>query len=172
MNPPPVPQSSVTKSRLFSIVTSILVITFAADFLFWFVTPGLSLALFVLVLTGAVMANRKTRELHKGEIFVVLLICGAAIQAAVEISFSNVLTLVVLLVILNGEAFFHELSPGWPRWSESIWSFVKTPVRWLLLLAAVGRRRAAEKATAPSPSSLRVDCAFACRRCSSPSSSQ
>ncbi len=144
MNPPPLPEDRVTKPRLFSITLSVFLITFSGDFLFWFVTPGLSLALFVLVLTAAVMANRTSREFRRGEIFTLLLVCGAAFQAGVEISFSNILVLLVLLVVLTGEAFFGRLSPGWPRWSESLWSFVKTPVRWLLLLGEIGRQRTAE----------------------------
>lgn len=155
MNANPIFQpEGVSNQRLLSIFTTILAITAAADFLFWYQQPGLSLAIFLLVLAAAIFTNRTAAGFRKGPLLVALLLLGTAWQTALELSFSNLLVALVLLILLSGECFFPTLSAGWPRWSEALWSLAKTPARWLWLLAAVGRRPGAANELASSASRL------------------
>ncbi|MEA3187295.1 MAG: hypothetical protein QOD99_1125 [Chthoniobacter sp.] len=143
MNPPeiPLPPPIVSRRRLSVIAALVLLITAVADFLFWYELPGISLSIFVVILGGAVWGNKRAGVRIPAAIAVTVLLVGAAAQSAIEISFSNVLVTIALLVALTGESFYAMLPTGWPRWSEALWSFAKTPARWLRILATVSRSK-------------------------------
>lgn len=157
MNQPPSPTSTneIPDRRFLTIAAAILSVTVAADFLFWYETPGVSLAIFVVVLAITIFANAPKRW-SNGALLAAALLFGAAAQSAVEISFSNILVILVLLVVLMGEEFFASLPAGWPRWSEAVWSSVKTPARWLRLLAILSQRRGLDAAGAAVSATARV----------------
>ena len=50
------------------------------------------------------------------------------------------LVLLVLTLALAGETYYEPLRSGWSRWSEQMWTMVKTPGRWIWLLLEIGKR--------------------------------
>ena len=144
MSPGANAQSFPADRRLALVIISVLGITVAADFLFWYQQPGLSLSLFVIILAAAILFNRRSSQ-FRGYTFVALsLLLGAIIQSAIEISFSNILVLLVLLAVLMGEAFFSDLPSIWARWSEALWSYLKVLGRWAWLFSALSQREKAD----------------------------
>jgi hypothetical protein len=134
--------AAVSDRRLLTILSWVFAITALADFLFWYETPGLSLALFTVVLMITIVANGRVVRCNLRVLLVVALLLSAAAQSAIEISFSNVLITLVLLCALIGETSYAPLTTLWARVSEAIWSLVKTPGRWAWLLRACTRKDA------------------------------
>lgn len=91
-----------------------------------------------------IAANRPRHSFNRRTIFIAALLLGACVQTAIEISFSNVLVLLVLLLLLMTETFYVTLPSGWPRWSEGLWAFVKAPGRWFWLRQKLAENRSSE----------------------------
>ena len=139
------PQNSIktavtreSENRLGLLLVSLVAIAAFADFCFWRDNPRLSVGLFVLGLAALVLLNREgdSRWSHRA-IILTALICGGAVEAAFDFCFSNIVVLLALLFALAGETYYPSLRSGWSRWSEALWSFVKTPGRWIWLTLAV-----------------------------------
>jgi hypothetical protein len=73
-------------------------------------------------------------------VFLLALICGAAVESAIELCFSNVLVLLLLTLALGGETRYQALASGWSRWSEQLWCMIKTPGRWFWLVLEIAKR--------------------------------
>src|SRR4051812_38401652 len=76
------PIASVSDRRLTKVLLSVVSMVVAADFLFWYEPPGLSLALFVIVLASVIIANADLRQIKPRGFFVALLLLAAAVQSA------------------------------------------------------------------------------------------
>ncbi len=88
----------------------------AADFLFWGAEPGLSVALFVLVLAAVIAGIRKTGGGGLAPAWpVFVLLAGAAMAAAVDFGFANFCVLAVLFLVLAGETLYDDRPRLWAR---------------------------------------------------------
>lgn len=121
------------------ILASAAGLTLLGDFLLWPATPGLSWGLFVLALGAAVVLNRPRRVWSRRVALWLALLLATACQSAVEISFSNVLVSLALIIVLVGESSYPGLAPGWERASEALWALAKAPGRWLWASAAAAK---------------------------------
>ncbi len=116
-----------------------LLITIAADWLFYDTPPGASVVLFIPLLIAALLANRLRQAFDSFSLAMLLLLSGAAVQSIVEISFSNVLVLGALLVALMGQTFHQQLPRLWTRWVEALLGLLKSAGRWFWLLGELNR---------------------------------
>jgi hypothetical protein len=120
-------------SRELTALTSVLLLITLGDYLLWGAWPGLALGIFVLLTAAALLLNR-SHAWNRASAVALLLLLPTAAQTGIEQSFSNLLVLIALLVVLFGETTFGSLRAGWARWSEAIWSFCKPISGWLWLL--------------------------------------
>ncbi|MGC3990306.1 MAG: DUF4173 domain-containing protein [Chthoniobacteraceae bacterium] len=129
--PPP-----TSKSELRALGLALLLLVLG-DFLFWPAAPGVSLACFAAASLLALALQHRT-ALFRGKTWLALPLFAASLVATVwQISFSNVLVLLLLLCILVGETSYPALATGWARWSEAAFAFFKAPLRWLWLRRAL-----------------------------------
>lgn len=105
-------------------------LTFLSNFLLWPALPGLSWGLFVVTL-GVASALSPCSSWSRRLALLLTLLLLTACQSAVEISFSNVVVSLALIVAIVGEASYPGLLPGWERTSEALWALAKAPGRWL-----------------------------------------
>jgi hypothetical protein len=98
--------------------------------------------LFAIGAAGIILLNRPELKWTRRAICLAALMCGAAVESAIDLCFSNVLVLVALLLAFAGETYYETLRSGWSRWSEAVWSLAKTPFRWLWLIVEVGKQAA------------------------------
>ena len=108
----------------------------AGDFLCWGTCPGISLGIFLLLAASALLAVRAPSLNHRAAIAFLLLL-PAAVQTGIEQSFSNVVALSGLIVVILGETAFEDLRAGWPRWSEAIVALCKPVTGWMWLVKLV-----------------------------------
>lgn len=139
--PPPLPAPCPPEPLLPTLAATALA-TFAGDFLLWPADPGISLAIFVAVITALLLAHRASRGCSPRAWFAAALLLGAGVQAAFEICLTNVAVLVVLLLVLIGETTFPQLAAGWARWWEAIVTMCAAPARWFWLFGAMAERPA------------------------------
>src|SRR5271163_2214924 len=134
------PIESAKAWRLRCLLVGLAGMTALADFCLWRAQPGLSVGLFAIGAAGIILMYRPGMRWTGWSVCIVALICGAAVESAIELCFSNVLVLLVLTLALAGETYYEPLRSGWSRWSEQLWTMVKTPGRWLWLLLEIGKR--------------------------------
>ncbi len=121
---PPIPE------RLFKIFASTAGLTLLGNFLLWPAVPGLSWGLFLIVAGAVLVLNRPRCAWNRTSAVLSGLLLITACQSAVEISLSNVLVSLALLVALVGEVSYPSLAAGWERGSEALWALAKAPGRW------------------------------------------
>jgi len=119
------------------IFATALGVTLVGDFLLYGIKPGLSWGLFLAVLGVALALNRPRAAWTRTTAVLFGLFALTAVQSAVEISFSNVLVSLALLVGLVGETSYPGLRSGWERNSEALWAFAKAPGRWPWAMAQI-----------------------------------
>ena len=133
--PPPLtaPNETVEPSPL-RIIINTLGFTLLCDFLFWGAVPGLSVTLFIITVCAALLLNRpltfwsqNNSGIHCG---LLVLLFATAVQSAVELSFSNILVALVLIVGFLGEMSYPHLHSYWERWSAASGALLKAPGRW------------------------------------------
>jgi hypothetical protein len=132
------PAQRDTARGLEFVLLSLACMVALADFCLWRESPGLSVGLLAAGAAGIILINRPGMRWTRSAVFIVALLCGAAVESAIDLCFSNGLVLLVLLLALAGETYYGTLQSGWSRWSEQIWTMVKTPGRWIWLLLEVG----------------------------------
>lgn len=126
-------------TTLETLLVSLAAMTALADFCLWRPNPGVSVGVFALGAMAIIVLNRRgIRWTWRGACLVAL-ICGAVVESAIGVCFSNVLVLMVLMPALAAETYYEPLRSGWSRWSEGIWSMAKTPLRWVWLLREVAK---------------------------------
>jgi hypothetical protein len=138
---PPAP-----RPRYEYLLISIFGIVAAADICFWDVTPGVSFGLFALIAGLIIVLNRAESFRNRRTCCIFALLIAAACESANSFSFSNGLVLLILLGVLAGESWYLSLPPGWSRWSETIWSSIKTPGQWIWLLQQISKKPAHDPA--------------------------
>lgn len=112
------------------VLLTTLLLTAAGDYLFWPGPPGVSLSLFTFTAGAALACNRPRSASTPPTLVASALLAASAVQSSVEISFSNVLVLALLGLVLAGETSYPALSSHWARWSEAVVAFAKAPLRW------------------------------------------
>ncbi|MHA3770672.1 DUF4153 domain-containing protein [Verrucomicrobiota bacterium sgz303538] len=123
--PPPLPIAQLGR-----VLLPALALTCGADFLFWNTTIGANLGIFACVAAGLHLASQGKRQWNRSTWIAVGFLAATAVQSAVEISLSNVIVLVALLVWLLGESWFQHLPSSWGRWIEAQFALVRAPERW------------------------------------------
>lgn len=114
-----------------------LLLVVLGDFLFWPASPGISLAIFAAASLLALVAHHRA-GIFRGSTRVALPLFAVSVLAtAWQVSFSNVLVLLILLCVLVGETSYPALATGWARWSEAAFAFFKAPFRWFWLRRAL-----------------------------------
>lgn len=136
--PPPLPAPSTPETAL-RIFASALGVVLLGDFLLWPASPGVSWGLFLAGLGTAMALNRPRAAWTRRTLALCGLLLATAAQSAVEISFSNGLAGLALLVALVGETYYTSLRPGWERVSQAIWAVIKAPGRWFWASGAFAR---------------------------------
>ena len=116
------------------------VLVVLGDFLFWNFSPGLSLAIFAAAV-AAIMLLRKGRAAWQARVLIPFgLLLVSAVQAAIEMSFTNLAVIAALFAIMMGELYYTHLAAGWARWSESIVAWLCASGRWVWLAQAVSEQ--------------------------------
>jgi hypothetical protein len=149
------PESPRVSWRL---MLSLLIVPILADLCFWRQNPRLSVGLFALGVTGVVLLNRPALRWTRNVTLLTFLMAGAAAESMIDLCFSNVVVLLVLTIALAGETFYDPLRPGWSRCSETLWTLVKTPARWVFFGLAMfaGARRDKDSVSSGARTLLRV----------------
>ena len=111
-------------------ITGCLITVFAADFLFWGVAPGISVSLFGVILLTVILALRPSAVLlSRTTLLLTLLLVGALLSSALEISFTNICVQLALFTMLSGETFFINRSQFWARWLSQAGAIIQFPGR-------------------------------------------
>jgi hypothetical protein len=131
------PETAPELGRLF---LSLAATSALADFCFWKDIPGLSVGLFAIGMAGIILLNRPRMRWTLRVVGMEALICGAAVESAIDLCFSNVLVLLTLTLALAGETYYDALRGGWSRSSEVVWTMSKTPARWIWLMVEVASK--------------------------------
>ena len=107
---PPLDPSSDSPKQILMAIAGCILTVISADQLLWGATPGISLSLFGLILMGVILATRSHVVLHSAIISIIsVLLVGALVSSALEISFTNVCILVSLFTLLAGDDGFPKL---------------------------------------------------------------
>lgn len=109
---------------------AVLLVVALADFLLWGHAPGLSLALFTLALGAVPLLARGAAAWSRVSAGAAVLLLGAVVQMAIEISFSNLLVATLVLLVLHGEVHFAAAAPPIYRWLETQLAMLRSPARW------------------------------------------
>jgi hypothetical protein len=130
--PATLPEPPVHLPRLF-IGLALAVAVF--DLCFWNCNnwPGLSLAVFVTALAGAILVNRRTATWNHRALLILTLLALSIFAAVVETGTTNTLALLMLLVALAGETYFDQTESSWGRWLSQVVALAFAPGRvfWL-----------------------------------------
>jgi Domain of unknown function (DUF4173) len=157
VNPEAISDSTMARPEsrsLGRILAPVALATVVADFLFWRSCPGVSVGIFLAVLAAMLLAMMRGRPGFR--IGIVAVALGACcVQAGIELSMSNVLASVALLLALAGEVFQSQMAGLWERFAESLLAMMTAPMRWLGLgVAAI-----------PGPGTLRTSASSFTTRC-------
>ena len=136
---PPSMPGQVQPEPVLRILVSATFLTLVADFLLWAATPGLSWALFLVAVCLAVGLNRPRAVWSRTSAIMLGLLLATAAQSAVEISFTNVVVALALMIGLVGETSYPSLRSGWERYSEGLWAAMKAPGRWFWAFGALAK---------------------------------
>jgi len=132
---PPIPNAeSEPPLRLFRLLGGLALVVATFDLCFWDAHHfGFCVAVFGLILTGALMANRASGAQKRTTRFMLLLAIGAALAAAVETGATNTLVWISLTIALAGDTFFRGVGEPWGRWLSQIVALAGAPGRlfWL-----------------------------------------
>ena len=109
-----------------------------ADFLFWRSTAGVSVGIFFAALAGTLLALVRNRPQFR-LVVIVAAVGACCVQAGIELSLSNFLAEMTLILALTGEVFQAQLAGLWPRFSEALFGSITAPTRWLGLAAIATR---------------------------------
>jgi hypothetical protein len=138
---PPVPNdASIDKNNaeppvhLSRLLSGLMVTIVAFDSCFWNVNSmGLSVAVFVVILAGVILANRQTLPGKLSVRGILILLAGGALGAAIETGITNTLVLLILIIVLAGQTYFQSVESMWGRWLSQVVALVRAPGRifWL-----------------------------------------
>lgn len=121
---------ATAQERLLPVIVTSAVLTWLGDFLFWNQVPGISVAVFALIIGISLLVFPGERRASRSACIAAVLLVLACIATTLENSFSNVVVLIALLAVLMGERHFREVKGSWARWSESFVAWLSAPGRW------------------------------------------
>src|SRR5262245_61556577 len=110
--------SPAVRVKLFPLVVTAITFAWLADFLFWNHPPGVSVGIFAVALAAAMLAGSARDRARGGVWLATALLFGACVQTGIELCFTNILVLLVLLAVIGGSTYYADLPRGWPRWLE------------------------------------------------------
>ena len=119
--------AQIVAPRIEFLFLSLIAITALADFCPWRDQPRLSVGLFAIGLAGIILLNRPRMDWSRRSACLAALLCGAATESAIDLCFLNVLVMIALILAMAGETYYEPLRSGWSRWSEALWTMLKTP---------------------------------------------
>ena len=122
------------------LLVSLAAITALADYCLWRDQPRLSVGVLAAGACGIILINRPGMRWTPRAICIAALLFGAAVESAIDLCFSNGLVLFALILAFAGETYYRPLQTGWSRWSEQLWTMVKTPFRWIWLVVEIGQQ--------------------------------
>lgn len=144
----PHPLVEVQPGRL---IASVLLATFAADWLLFAARPpALGLALFALVCAAVILWNRNGWMEDRGLLWAAPVFLLAVAQATIDVSWINLVVLFLLLTFLAGSRFELSWSQRWPGWLENLLAWFKAPAQWTranAILAAAKKERTKDTAS-------------------------
>lgn len=127
--PPPLPPTDSPRQICISLTGAIFT-AFVADFLLWGAIPGISLGLFGLILMAAILLARQPVLFPRRVALILsLLLLGALVATAMQISFTNICILLGMFTMLAGETFFMNRPSFWARWFSQLGAIMIFPVR-------------------------------------------
>jgi hypothetical protein len=108
------------------------------DLCFWQVGGmGLSVAVFVPVLTAAIALNRGGSPWRRSTVALGVMLLGACVAAAIETGPTNTLVLLMLVLALAGDSYFDADGVTWARWFSQLVSLAFAPMRVIWLAVRV-----------------------------------
>ena len=120
--------------RLLRLLLSLAIIVGMFDLCFWGVQSlGFSMAVFFPMLTGIILANKNSFPWKRTTRFLLILLIGGVISAAIEVGVTNTFVLFILIVALAGDTFFGNVESFSGRWLSQGIALVRAPGRvfWL-----------------------------------------
>lgn len=121
-------------------------LTWLADLLFWRASVGINLGIFASTAAALLLLVERPKRWNRKTCAAVVLLLATAAQSAIEISLSNVVVLITLLVWFLGESHFPHLSSEWGRWVEAQFALVRAPERWAWMWRSFERSSTLEAA--------------------------
>jgi len=115
--------------RALLVFAAMVFVVLLGDALFWRAEPGVSFGFFALVLGGLCVAFQPAAMSWWTGGFGGMLLVSCA-QSAVELSLSNAITVLLLLIAILGETNFRSLPAGVARLAEATISLLQAPMRW------------------------------------------
>jgi hypothetical protein len=126
-----------------AVLLTVAGLTAWSDYCVWDVSAGAGYAGIWMALGGAIVVAGGTPS-RRG-LALLALLAGASVASVLELSFSNVVSVLALLGLLSAAAFFREWPAGLLRAVEVCWAWAKAPWRWVVLgnevLASAFERR-------------------------------
>lgn len=141
--PPPIP-AECKYPAIFTLALAGL-LTWAADFLFWKLDPGISVAIYVCVVAGVIIALNSRASRSRLLLPAAVLLILSSWATAFEISLTNICVLGSLLAVIFGEALYPALAGRWARWTESLVAWAMAPGRWWRLGREFKRTHVADR---------------------------
>jgi hypothetical protein len=135
--PPPVaiePPHSVPR-----ILLGLILVVAAFDVCFWGASGmGLSVAVFIPLLAGAILMNREN-PWRRSTVAILALLAGACFATMIETGTTNTLALLVLVLALAGDSYYNPADPAWTRWYSQCLALAFAPGRIFWLAARLAQ---------------------------------
>ncbi|MCF6313922.1 MAG: DUF4173 domain-containing protein [Verrucomicrobiales bacterium] len=140
------PQAKAANSTCpWQLLTSILLLTIAADLLSFGFSLGISITLLFALIWGALRWNRPSKPTDWKDLLLYTLMTVTALQAAIENSFSNWLILFLLTSYASGHFLHRHIAPYWRRALEGLFGMLN------LYLAYFNLKRSLTNSTQAKP---------------------
>jgi hypothetical protein len=127
--------ASIPSQNLIRVVGTLALAVAAFDACFWEIHGfGCSTAIFFLILTGAILANRPGWRARRSHLVLLALIIGTSLASLIEPGVSNTFVWLVLLPVLAGHTFYTATENVWGRWLSQGVAMIAAPARvaWLI----------------------------------------
>jgi len=135
---PPASVNSEPPLQLGRLLSGLAIAVVAFDTCFWQVDhPGLSVAVFVLMIAGSILFCRERRQADWRLRLLPVLIAGGALAATIETGITNSLVLISLIVALAGGSWFREMEPMAARILAQLLALICAPGRIFWLSARI-----------------------------------
>ena len=133
------PAAQPTSSRRENLAVGCAAALFiAGDYLFWKTDPGVSIGVFALLIAVALFVRHRP-PVGRNAVIASALLTACAGQTFIELSFTNFICIVSLIVVLFGESAFHALRHAALRWAEAIWALCRPITSWAWVPALIRR---------------------------------